>query len=83
MPHVIVGMLPGRTPERKKALARKIRDMVAEELGVDRMIVSVSVEDVTMENWNEFMARVPDDSILIPEENDDDEKFKKCSCHCC
>jgi len=83
MPHVIIGMLPGRTPEQKKSLARKLRDLVAAELAVDKMIVSISIEDVPVADWDRFMEKVPDHSILIPEENNDDEKYKTCSCPCC
>lgn len=83
MPHVCIGMMPGRTPEQKKSLARKIRDLIASELHVDKMIISVSVEDVELSGWNEFMQKIPDDSIVIPEEINNTEKYEKCSCPFC
>ena len=61
-------MLPGRDMDKKKSLARKLRALVAEELGVDALIVSVSVEDIPPEGWDESMERVPVDAILIPEQ---------------
>lgn len=86
MPHVAITMLPGRDLEKKKALARKIRQFVAEELHVDPLIVSVSVEDVPIEKWDESMKRIPDDSILIPEQECSSESWiGKCCCkpgHC-
>lgn len=78
-------MLPGRSMEKKKELARKLRKLTAEELGVDPMIISVSVEDVTLEKWNESMERIPDDSILIPEQEATDNQWAHCCCkpgHC-
>lgn len=84
MPHITVTMLPGRSPEQKKSLARQLRETLAAALNVDAMIVSVSVEDLPMEGWSEFLRSLPEDSIIIPENNHEtDEKIKKCSCHCC
>lgn len=72
-------MLPGRTPEQKKSLARKLKEALACQLGIDPVIVSVSVKDLPMENWNGFLADLPDNEIIIPE----NEKYKKGSCPCC
>ena len=46
MPHIAVMMYPGRDDEKKMALAKKLQDAVEEALGVDRKVISVSVEDV-------------------------------------
>ena len=59
-------MLPGRTPEQKINLAHKLRELLAGELGVDKMIVSVSIEDVEFSNWDKYMTRIPDNAIEIP-----------------
>lgn len=75
-------MLPGRTPAQKKSLARKLREVLSQELDVDKMIVSVSVNDLPMEGLDKFLTELPDDSIIIPEEKNDDEKCKKGSCCC-
>ncbi|MDD4413790.1 MAG: tautomerase family protein [Oscillospiraceae bacterium] len=83
MPHIAIGMLPGRSLEQKKIIARKLREMLACELDIEKVFVSVSIEDVKFENWDEFMERIPDDAIIIPEEKYDDGKYKKGSCPCC
>ena len=46
MPHVAITMYPGRDRRIKAALAEKVQKCVAEELGVDKKVVSVSIEDV-------------------------------------
>ena len=68
MPHIAIGMLPGKSSEQKKKLARKLREILASELGMDRVLISVSIEDVDFKNWDEFMDRIPDQAIMIPEE---------------
>ncbi len=83
MPHIAITMLPGRTPEQKKSLACRLREALASELGVDKLLVSVSVEDLALENWDGFLKGLPDDSILIPETDKEDEKFKNRTCNCC
>ncbi|WP_455598130.1 tautomerase family protein [Cloacibacillus sp.] len=50
MPHIAVMMYPGRNDEKKMALAKKLQDAVEEALGVDRKVISVSVEDVAKED---------------------------------
>ena len=83
MPHIAIGMLPGKSSEQKKKLARKLREILASELGMDRVLISVSIEDVDFKNWDEFMDRIPDQAIMIPEEKYDDEKYKKGTCCSC
>ncbi len=63
MPHIAISMYPGRSPEIKKALASKVRETVAEELGVDRAVVSVSVEDVPKEEWQEHLKKIPPENM--------------------
>ncbi|WP_295936137.1 tautomerase family protein [uncultured Alistipes sp.] len=81
MPHIAITMLPGRDMEKKKALARKLRAFVARELEVDALIVSVSVEDIPLDKWNESMARIPEGAILIPEQ-EKSEQGNGCKCCC-
>ena len=81
MAHITMAMLPGLDMEKKKDLARKLRALVSDELGVDAMIVSVSVEDIPFDQWNEFMERVPEGTILIPEQQNSD-PWKTCKCCC-
>lgn len=63
MPHIAITMYPGRSDEIKKDLALKIQTLVTEELKVDKKVVSVSVEDVAKEDWEERMKEFPDEII--------------------
>jgi len=53
MPHVVVKLCPGRNDEIKTNLAKKIADVVVEELKVDIDDVSVAFEEVSREDWGE------------------------------
>lgn len=53
MPHIIVKMLPGRTPAQKQALADALTRATIESLGSQDKSISVAVEDVPDEEWNE------------------------------
>ena len=55
MPHIAVSMYPGRDDEIKKKLALKLQETVAEELKVDPKVITVSVEDVPKEQWQEHI----------------------------
>ena len=53
MPHITVQMYPGRNDEIKKRLAEVLAKAAAEELerGIEHF--SVSIEDVSQEEWKE------------------------------
>ena len=53
MPHVVVKLWPGRNDEIKTNLAKKIADVVVEELKVDIDDVSVAFEEVNRGDWGE------------------------------
>lgn len=65
MPHIAVSMLPGRNREVKQELAERLRDTLMEALGVDEKFISVSVEDVELNDWDDSMKRFPKENILI------------------
>lgn len=65
MPHIAVSMLPGRSREVKQELAERLRDALMKTLGVEEKFVSVSVEDVELKDWEDWMKRFPEDNILI------------------
>lgn len=65
MPHIAITMVPGRNEETKKDLAIKVRDLIARELEVDENIISVSIEDVPLENWDKSMERIPRNTMYI------------------
>lgn len=60
MPHIIVKLWPGRNDEIKGKLAKRIANTVAEELNVDIGDVSVAIEEVPREEWEEkvYMAEI-------------------------
>lgn len=82
MPHIAVTMLPGRTPEQKRSLARKLQHVLSRELELENIQVSVSVEDLPFEGWGKFLNDLPQDSILIPEEKSGSDVFNDCRCSC-
>ena len=65
MPHVAITMIPGRDNETKNTLAQKVQALLVKELDIDPKFVSVSIQDVPMENWQENMAQYPDESLFV------------------
>lgn len=65
MPHIAITMVPGRTEETKKDLAIKVRDLITRELEVNENIISVSIEDVPLENCDKSMERIPRNTMYI------------------
>lgn len=65
MPHVAITMIPGRDDAAKRALAQKTQELLVQELGVDPRFVSVSIQDVPMENWQKSMEQFPDDILYV------------------
>lgn len=57
MPHVVVKLWPGRNDEIKTNLAKKIADVVAEDLNVDIGDVSVAFEEVSKADWGEAVYK--------------------------
>ena len=53
MPHVIVKMYPGRTEDQKIRLAEAITQAVVSIAVCSEDSVSISLEEVTPEDWNE------------------------------
>ena len=67
MPHIAVMMYPGRTPERKEAVAKELRSQMARTLGMSEEHISVSIEEVAAENWEQTIrAKVAHEDIVIP-----------------
>lgn len=65
MPHVDISMYPGRGRETKMALAKKVQDLVAEELKIDKKVVSVSIKDVDPELWGENMEKFEEENLFV------------------
>ena len=53
MPHVTVKFYPGKSEEQKARLAERIVKDVVDTLGVEEKWVSVSIEEVSTEDWTE------------------------------
>lgn len=68
MTHISIGILPGQSKEQKKHLAHKLREVMATEMKIDKVFVSVSIEDLELKQWDEFLKRIPDETIIIPQE---------------
>ena len=65
MPHIAITMIPGRTPAQKEELAKKTQEFIVKELQIDGKFVSVSVEDIPMENWEKSMEKFPEDIMYV------------------
>ncbi len=57
MPHIIVKMYPGRTGEQKDELVRAITDSVVKIAKCEEKSVSVSIEEISAEDWPEKVYR--------------------------
>lgn len=58
MPHVSVKCFPGRTEEQKQALAKKITEDVKEIMNASEENISVSIEDINPEDWENKVKTV-------------------------
>lgn len=56
MPHIAIKMYPGRTEEVKKDLAEKTKKFMMEQLNMEEKYLSVSIEEIEKEKWNEEVA---------------------------
>ena len=65
--HIAITTLPGYTPQEKKLLAQRLKEAAANLMGVIPCTVSLSVKDLSIENWDDFIKELPDDEIVIPE----------------
>lgn len=67
MPHVEVKCFPGRTEEQKELLADKIANDVSEIFRTKLSSVSVTIKDISEEEWKEKVWDVnivPDEEFL-------------------
>jgi 4-oxalocrotonate tautomerase len=61
MPHVTIKLYPGRTEEKKKVLAQKIAEEVAEIAGCKESSVSVAIDEIQESEW---MTKVYENDIV-------------------
>ena len=57
--HIAITTLPGYTPQEKKLLAQRLKEAAANLMGVIPCTVSVSVKDLSIENWDDFIKELP------------------------
>lgn len=57
MPHVIVKMFPGRSEDMKQNMADEITKAIVKSLNVNESSVSVAVEEVERDKWNEAVYK--------------------------
>lgn len=60
MPHVDITMIPGRDDTAKKEIALKVQQFLARELNIEEQFVSVSIEDISKEEWESHMNGMKD-----------------------
>ena len=65
MPHAAITMIPGLDEETKLALAKRTQEFLAGELGIDPKFVSVSIQDIPMEDWRKSMEQFPDEIMYV------------------
>lgn len=65
MPHIAITMYPGRSYEQKRNIAEKVQKLVGEELGIDKKAISVSVEDIPKEKWEDNMKQFSEDILYV------------------
>ncbi len=57
MPHVIVKMYSGRSEEMKRNMADEITKAITKSLNLDESTVSIAVEEVEPDKWNEAVYK--------------------------
>lgn len=57
MPHISIKLYPGRAEDQKRRLAREIVKDVVSVTGCEEKVVSVSIEEITPEDWPEKVYR--------------------------
>ena len=65
MPHVAITMIPGRDRETKHALAQKTQAFLVKELGIGPKFVSVSIQDIPLEDWAKSMEQFSEDILFV------------------
>ena len=69
MPHVAITVFPGRDEQTKRDLAQKTQQFLVQELGIEPRFVSVSIQDVSPEDWQKSMEQFSDDILYVKPTN--------------
>ena len=51
MPHIQVSLYPGRDNELKNKMAKELKNVVVEKIGIPKEAISVSIEDIEAEDF--------------------------------
>ncbi len=65
MPHIAITMYPGRNEEIKQNLANNVAECVEKSLNVDPKFVSVTIEEIAPEKWQDNLDSFPKDKFYI------------------
>lgn len=65
MPHIAIAMFPGRDEKTKQKLAQVMRNALCDELKINKQVISVSIEDIAKDKWENSMNRIPEDAMFI------------------
>lgn len=66
MPHISMKMYPGRSNEKKEAIAIKIQQLIAEELGCSKEYVSVAIKEIDQKDWKEKVTdKIKSEELII------------------
>ncbi|MDR2010896.1 MAG: 4-oxalocrotonate tautomerase family protein [Bacteroidales bacterium] len=65
MPHIAITMFPGRDEQTKQKLAHIMQEALCEELGISKETISVSIEDIPKNEWEDSMKKIPEDAMFI------------------
>jgi len=57
MPHVIVKLLPGRSPQQKAKIAEEVTKAIVATANCAEISVSVGIEDVGSDDWTETVYK--------------------------
>lgn len=57
MPHITINCYKGRSDQKKRAIAQKIKEAAVEAMGCDPTRVSVSIRDVEKSDWKAVYER--------------------------
>ncbi len=57
MPHIVVKMFPGRTPEQKTQLSEALARAMMDTLGTPDSAISIGIEDVAQKDWMDQVAK--------------------------
>ena len=64
--HISIKMYPGRTEEVKKDLAEKTKDFICQEMNMEEKYISVSVEEIEKDKWNEEVVdKINPDDLYV------------------